>query len=206
MSAPAGSGRAAEGSVVARRGDLVVVHLRRREHQDGEPAERDEFQAGQATSVTRDGRPRLWRPAGRFAGEPDYLGRPDRGQPLPTVWFQRTLIMSAGRVDVQGALATAACHVWPGHEDHDRAYDSLDEVRAAIRPHLLARPGWERLRQAAADWETARKAARPLLSAAVHARGEEFRRLSRTYDSAVTAANTAYRQQYEQTAAQGDAR
>jgi hypothetical protein len=115
------------------------------------------------------------------------------------VWFQRALIMGARRVDVRGALATAACHVWPGHEDHDRACESLDEVKAAIRPRLLDRPGWERLRQAAAGWE----AARPLLSAAVRARGEEFRRLSGDYDHAVTAANTAHRQVYEYTADQG---
>jgi hypothetical protein len=203
MSAPVEPGRAAEGSVVVRRGDLVVVHLHRREYQDGEPREYDEFQVGQATSVSRDGQARLWRPAGEFASEPDCLGRPRPGRPLPTEWFQQALVMSTRRIDVQGALATAACHVWPGHEDQDRAYDSLEEVGAKLRPHLLGRPGWERLRQAAADWESARKAARPLLSAAVRARGEEFRRLSGDYGRAVAAANTAYRQVYEHIADQG---
>jgi hypothetical protein len=202
VSAPAISEQADDGRAVARRGDLVVIHVHHRDYILGSGVrEHDDFEVGQVTSVTRDGRVRLYRPAGHFAGDLDGLGRPSRGHGLPSSGFQRALIMRAARVDVQGALATAGCHVWPGHEDHNRAYGSLEEVRAALRPHLLDRPGWERLRQAAA----ARKAARPLLSAAVRARGEEFRRLSEDYDRAVTAANTAYRQVYESTAAQGAA-
>ena len=79
------------------------------------------------------------------------------------------------------------------------------EVKAALRPHLLDQPGWERLRDAAGAWEAARREARPLLSAAVRAHGEEFGRLSAVYDAAVTAANVAYRQQHQRAAGTGSA-
>ena len=202
-SGTAGTSRA--GNAVARRGDLVVICLRHRDWRQGQAREYDEFWLGQVTSVTRAGLVRLYRPAGTFAWETDWRGRPDQGQPLPFLWFERAAIKSQKEIDVQGALATAACHVWPGHEDHVRGYATLTEVRAALRPHLLDQPGWERLRDAARAWEAARREARPLLSAAVRAHGEEFRRLSDLYDTAATAANDAYREQYEQAAGTGSA-
>ena len=197
-------GTSRTGNAVARRGDLVVICLRHRDWSDGRPREYDEFWVGQVTSVTRAGLVRLYRPAGRFGWETGGR-RPGRGQPLPSLWFERAAIKSQAEIDVPGALATAACHVWPGHEDHVRGYATLGEVRAALRPHLLESAGWERLRDAAAVWEAARREARPLLSAAVRTHGAEFRRLSDLYDAAVTAANSAYRQQHEQAAGTGSA-
>ena len=133
--------------------------------------------------------------------------RPARpGQPLPSLWFERAAIKSQQEIDVPGALATAACHTWPGHEDHVRGYATLTEVKAALRPHLLDQPGWEQLRDAAAVWEAAWREARPLLSAAARAHGEEFRRLPDIYDAAAAAAgNNAYRAQHEQAARTGSA-
>jgi hypothetical protein len=75
----------------------------------------------------------------------------------------------------------------------------------ALRPHLLDQHGWEQLRDAAAAWEAAWREARPLLSAAVRACGEEFTRLSDRYDAAVTAANSAYRARHGQPAGTGSA-
>ena len=205
MSAPAMTGQAQAGDrAAACRGDLVVIHLRHHDsRQGGESREDDQFQVGQVTSITRDGQVRLYRPAGDFPADPDWRGHPDRGKPMPAVGFQCAWIMSARRVDVQGALATAACHVWPGHEDHVRGYGTLDEARAALRPHLLDGPWWERLRDAARAWEAARAGARPLLAATASTQGQEFLRLSAAYDAAVTAANDAYRQQHAQAVAQG---
>ena len=187
-------------NAVARRGDLVVMHLRHRDWTDGQPREYGDFWAGQVTSVTRAGLVRLYRPAGTFGWESDGRGRPGKGQPLPSLWFERAAIKSQKEVDVPGALVTAACHVWPGHEDHVRGYATLTEVRAALRPHLLESAGWERLRDAASAWEAARREARP-----VRAHGEEFRRMSDLYDAAVTAANDAYRAQHGQAAGTGSA-
>jgi len=205
-SGPAGTpGTSGTGNAVARRGDLVVICLRHRDWKDGQAREYDEWWLGQVTSVTRAGLVRLYRPAGQFGWETDGRGRPDRGQPLPSLWFERAAIKSQQEIDVPGALVTAACHTWPGHEDHVRGHATLAEVRAALRPHLLERAGWERLRDAAGTWEAARREARPLLSAAVRAHGEEFRRLSDLYDAAVAAANDAYRAQHEQAAGTGSA-
>ena len=192
-------------NAVARRGDLVVIHLRHRDWKDGQPREYDDFWLGQVTSVTRAGLVRLYRPAGTFAWESDRRGRPDNGQPRPSLWFERAAIKSHKEIDVPGALVTATCHVWPGSEDHVRGYATLTEVTAALRPHLLGSAGWERLRDAAGAWEAARREARPLLSSAVRAHGEEFRRLSDIYDAAVTAANDAYRELREQAAGTGSA-
>ena len=206
---PAGAagapGASRTGNAVARRGDLVVIHLRHRDWKDGQPREYDDFWLGQVTSVTRAGPVRLYRPAGTFPWDTDGRGRPGKGQPLPSLWFERAAIKSQQEIDVQGALATAACHTWPGHEDHVRGYATLKEVKAALRPHLLDQPGWEQLRDAAAVWEAAWREARPLLSAAVRAHGEEFRRLSDLYDAAVAAANNAYRELHEQAAGTGSA-
>jgi hypothetical protein len=147
---PAGAagapGASRTGNAVARRGDLVVIHLRHRDWKDGQPREYDDFWLGQVTSVTRAGLVRLYRPAGTFAWESDWRGRPGKGQPLPSLWFERAAIKRQKEIDVPGALVTAACHVWPGHEDHVRGYATLTEVRAALRPHLLESAGWERLR------------------------------------------------------------
>ncbi len=202
---PPAPGASGAGNAVARRGDLVVICLRHRDWKAGQPREYDDFWLGQVTSVTRAGLVRLYRPAGIFAWDTDGRGRPDKGQPLPSLWFEWAAIKSQQEIDVPGALATAACHVWPGHEGQVRGYGTLKEVRAALRPHLLESPWREQLRDAAAAWEAAWREARPLLSAAVHAHGEEFRRLSGIYDAAVTAANDAYRAQHERAAGNGSA-
>jgi hypothetical protein len=198
-------GTSRTGNAVARRGDLVVIHLRHRDWQDGQPREYDDFWLGQVTSVTRAGLARLYRPAGTFTWDTDGRGRPDRGQPLPSLWFEWAAIKSQKEIDVPGALATAACHTWPGHEGHVRGYATLTEVKAALRPHLLDQPGWEQLRDAAVVREAAWREARPQLSAAVRAHGTEFRRLSDIYDAAVTAANNAYRALHERAAGTGSA-
>jgi hypothetical protein len=202
---PPAPGASGAGNAVARRGDLVVICLRHRDWKDGQPREYDDFWVGQVTSVTRAGLVRLYRPAGSFAWDTDGRGRPDRGQPLPSLWFERAAIKSQKEIDLPGALATAACHVWPGHEGHVRGYDTLAEVKAALRPHLLESPWREQLRDAAAAWEAAWREARPLLSAAVRAHGEEFRRLSDIYDATVTSVNNAYRELHERAAGTGSA-
>jgi len=184
-----------------RRGDLIIIHLRR--HSEG--TAHDSFWAGEVTSITRDGRARRYRPAGRFSWEPGPPGsrRPAASLPLPTQreGAQFTWFVSTRTADVAGALATAACHCWPGHDGQVRPYGTLGQVRAALAPHLLDRPGWERLRHAARAWEDARRAAFPLLRQAAQAMGSpRFSSLSAAYDQAVATANAEYRHQHAQAA------
>lgn len=190
--------------VAAKRGDLVVVERHHRDYVTGEGTrEYATFEVGEVTSVTRDGQVRMWRRAGAFAGGTDYMGRPDRGETLRPGSFARVLVMPAAKVEVRAALAVAACHVWEGHEDSARPYSTLDEVRAALRPCAVfgACGPWAVLGVAAADWESARRAARPMLTAALdvaYADRARYRELSDAYHAAVTAANEAFRAAYAQ--------
>ena len=162
------------GNAVARRGDLLVVHLRHRDWKDGRPR-KNEFWFGQVTSA---GMVRLCRPAAS-PGRPAGAAGRGRRQRLPSLWSRNAVIKRHEQAGGQGALATAACHVWPGHENHARD-GSLQEFRAALRPHLLDRAGWERLRGAVP--QPARNTAhrQPLASSARQPRPSSCRAACRT--------------------------
>lgn len=49
----------------------------------------------------------------------------------------RTYVIPATQIDVAGALETAKNHTWPGHPDKPKYYNTLDEVKVALRPHLV---------------------------------------------------------------------
>ena len=188
---------------MAKRGDLVVVETHHRDYVRGEePREYDKFTVGVVTSVTRDGQVKMYRRAGNFDQGKDWRGEPDRGEVLRPGSFVRALVMPARMVSVSAALAVAACHVWDGPEDHTRAYEALDDVRAALRPCAVLGTGVPaELAEAAVTWESARRAARPMLTAALavsHSDRAGFMRMSAEYDAAVTAANDAFRAVYAQ--------
>lgn len=192
---------------VAKRGDLVVIEQHHRDFVlHGENREYDEFTVGVVTSVTRDGHVKMFRRAGNFDQGKDWHGQPDRGEGIPSRMV-RSYLMSAKDIDVAGALATAACHVWvtdQAHEDSTKAYDSLAEVKAALKPHLFR--NWTgmtgaQLSIAASAWELARRKASPMLSAALRVAHDDrprYREMSGAYHAAVTAANEAYRAAYAQ--------
>ena len=206
---PAGAagapGASRTGNAVARRGDLVVIHLRHRDWKDGQPREYDDFWLGQVTSVTRAGLVRLYRPAGTFA-----LGhrraRPARqgaAAAVPVVRARRDQEPEGDRrprCPRHGGLPHLA---GPRGPRPRLRHPQRSQGGAAPAPAGPARLGTAPRRRRA--WEAAWREARPLLSAAVRAHGEEFRRLSDLYDAAVTAANNAYREQHEQAAGTGSA-
>jgi len=145
-------------SKAAKRGDLVVIHVRSTSWSAKyDRTEQDEYTVGVVTSVTRDGQVKRYRRCDDLRTT-DYLGRPFRGEEMPRTGYQGRYIMPADQIDVAGALVTAACHVWQGHET-TQAYGSLDEVREALRPHLRRSAGWETLHDAALAWEAERRAA-----------------------------------------------
>lgn len=143
---------------MASRGDLVVVVQHYRDWVRGEePREYDTYTVGTVTSVTRDGTVKMFSEAGR-AREPDLRGQADRGGGLPRTGFVRAYVMSSAKIDVAGALATAACRTWDGHAT-TRPYETLAEVQAALRPHLRTEPTCEPLHEAAERHAVARHAA-----------------------------------------------
>jgi hypothetical protein len=180
----------------AKRGDLVVVHTQSSDWVNDSPGHghtqtSEQFAVGVVTSVTRDGLVKLWREAGQLDDQRDYLGRPDRGRALPTVGFQQSLIMSAAQIDVPGALASAAVHTWDGHSTHVKAFGSLDEVRAAVRPHLHQSPMWEALHAAGVARLEAQRAAWAHFLAA---RTSDWQDPAfGIYEASVAAANDTYR-------------
>jgi hypothetical protein len=180
----------------AKRGDLVVVHTQSNDWVNDSPGAghtqtSEHFAVGVVTSVTRDGRVKLWREAGQLDNQRDHLGRPDRGQALPTVGFQQTWIMQAAQIDVPGALASAAVHTWDGHSTQVKAFASLDDVRAALRPHLHRSPGWEALHDAG---ETRLEAQRAAWAHYLATRTSDWHDPAfGIYEATIAAANATYR-------------
>jgi hypothetical protein len=144
----------------AKRGDLVLFHVQSSFLSlslASKRTETNDFTVGMVTSVTRDGLVKLYRPAGDLTVS-DHLGRPYRGQGLPRTGLVAWWMVPASKIDVTGAMVTAATHLYPQRET-PMPYGSLDEVRAALKPHLRASAGWETLHAAALEWEAARRAA-----------------------------------------------
>jgi hypothetical protein len=200
----------------AKRGDLIVIHTQSTDYSRGSrvgPVTTDEWEVALVTSITREGWVRRFRRC-------EDLDPGSKGHELAR-WgrVQDWSLVPLNRIDSQAALATAACHVWPGHE-MPMTYRSLEEVRAALRPHRIdpadaaqtARQ--EALSAAAAEWRRERREASQALACAqaeasvahrqagYHTReGDGLRsRLDReareVYFAAQAAANSAYRAAY----------
>jgi hypothetical protein len=186
----------------ARRGDLIVVCDEHPSFGSGEPY--DSYTVGVVTSITRDGTVKTYRPAGEFP-EPDWQGKVSKGTDLARHKPERVWVLSAHVVDVPGALAAAACHVWPGHEESTRPCESMEDVRAVLRSHLkTGQPGtWDKLRAAAARWEQARQQALQMLAASRSAPRDQFTQAYDAYQAAAAAANEAYRRAVAETAGSG---
>ena len=48
----------------------------------------------------------------------------------------RVLVIQSDRIDKADVLRVAREHHWPGHADQPMPFDSLDELRDALRPYL----------------------------------------------------------------------
>lgn len=185
MSSP---GTAGQEAIAARRGDLAIVQ----QHHSGAGQGRgpyDTFTVGQVTSITRAGQVRVIRPAGMLAGETDSLGRPLPGTNIERAGNVTAVhVISARRIDVEGAMATAACHVWDG-DCRPRPYDSLEELGDQLRPHLTSGrlSAWDRLRTAARHRDAVALQAHGVLLG-----GGSYE----VYRTTVCAANDAYRAVY----------
>lgn len=183
----------------AKRGDIVIIQQHHRDWVQGQGAvESDTYTIGTVTSITRDGTVKAYRPAGT---QPYHYPAWDKNNGSADVarvtGFVRAILVPATYADPAGVLATAECHTWPGHPEHVRAYDTLDEVRAAVAPHRLDSATWDSLRKAAevrerevrAEWDArqARDTGKPAFDSANW----------NAYTTAVGAANDTYRQAHE---------
>lgn len=112
----------------ARRGDLVAVVTVDRMVVIGQPATtRTRVEVGTVTNITRDGAVRKYRPV--WSDHPVDLSR-SRHECL--------YVLAADRIDVPAALDVARAHCWPGHPDQPMPFESVDELRDALRPLVRA--------------------------------------------------------------------
>jgi hypothetical protein len=108
-----------------KRGDLVVTHAEC-SYQRGV----DEYQVWIATSVTREGRVKSLR-AAHHVGE---LNPYD--VPLQRIIGLKSIgIVAKNRIDIDAAINAVREHVWP-ETRQPKPFDTLDEVRDVLRPHL----------------------------------------------------------------------
>lgn len=116
-----------------RRGDLAVIERTRVVHSNTGRTETTEFTVMVVCSVTREGRAKAVRDD-RYPSDGHNVPYP---QPLDRMLgFRNILIVPKTDIDVAAAVATARAHAYP-NSTTPRAYESLDAVRAALRPHLL---------------------------------------------------------------------
>lgn len=112
---------------MAKRGDLAVIEVVTSYARNSGPTQyATRYRVAVVTSVTR-------------AGEVKAI-QIDGCAPQPVariVGFQRLHLLPKNRVDVAAAQEAARAHAWPGGQP-SRPFESLDDVRAALRPCLLS--------------------------------------------------------------------
>jgi hypothetical protein len=121
--------------IKAKRGDLIAVHSISRSHGIGVPStETATIDVGVVTNITREGYVkhfRLWYQThpSRHINLADSKRRP--------VGYVRHYIISQDRIDVGAALETAAKNPWPHNNMPGKHFESLGEMREALKPHLI---------------------------------------------------------------------
>ncbi len=115
-----------------RRGDLAILERLRVTQSATSRTEETDFTVTTVCSVTRDGRAK----AVRDDRYPSDGHNTPHAQPLAQMHgLKNILIVPKDEIDVDAATATARAHTWPDGTT-PRAYESLDAVREALRPHL----------------------------------------------------------------------
>jgi hypothetical protein len=120
----------------AKRGDLVIIVQQHRDYVIGTGSvESTTCEIGIISSVTRAGAVKAYR-------SPRYRHEPGGGQSVPLAYLPRAtaLLVPAASIDLEAALSVAEEHCWYGDGrefDSYRPFDSVDEVRAALKPCLI---------------------------------------------------------------------
>lgn len=113
----------------ARRGDLAIIERLHVSHATTGRTETTEYAVVIVSNITRDGHVKAVRDV-RW-GDDAYPQPLDR-----IVGFRRIYLVSKTGIDVAAAIATARAHTYPDSTT-PLAYDSLDDVRAALAPHRI---------------------------------------------------------------------
>lgn len=111
----------------AKKGDLVVVEETTADYSTsgGGRTERTEVRVGVVTSTDRDGRVTGW------------STHADGSYPQKVTNRQKTYKLEQERVDVQAAMAAAAANPWNTRDGATgKPFASVEEARAAVRPHV----------------------------------------------------------------------
>lgn len=116
-----------------RRGDLAIVERLRVTQSATGRAEQTDFTVMTVCSITREGRAKAVRDD-RYPGDGHNVPHAQSLEGMPG--FRNVLVVPKAEIDVAAAIATARTHTYPD-SDTPRAYESLDAVREALRPHLL---------------------------------------------------------------------
>lgn len=112
----------------AKRGDLAALIAVRHDYVIGQPtSQRTTVEIHEVTSVTREGAVKAVRRL-----DSDYSTPIERCHGVT-----QRLLIPAAVIDKPAAVQTILAHTWPGHESM-KPYDSIEEARAALRPHLVS--------------------------------------------------------------------
>jgi hypothetical protein len=115
----------------ARRGDLVALELRRSYHRvNGPRVESTAWEVREVTNVTREGVVKATRRLDDPDGRPQLLER--------ELGLLSRRVIPAGTVDVDAVKATILAHTYDGPAGTLKPFDTLEELRDAVRPHLKA--------------------------------------------------------------------
>lgn len=116
--------------MTARKGDLIVVECVSHSYAvKGPRTVNTTYRVGVVDSASRTGTVKTWRAVGY--GD-QLLSSYAQG-----VKYDKHWVMSEKDVDVDGALGAAKAHHWEGHPGQPQDFDTLDEVRAALRPFKI---------------------------------------------------------------------
>jgi hypothetical protein len=118
-----------------RKGDLILVERVDRDYYtDGFGViERTSYEFGVVAAATRDGVAKTW----CGVGWGDNLISDGYAQPVASRSISRHWVLSAKEIEVEGVLRAAKAHHWPNHPDQPMPFASLDDAKAAARPHVI---------------------------------------------------------------------
>ena len=115
----------------AKRGDSIAIVKESRSYVIGQGSTtKTEVELATVTNITRDGQVKAFRSA--WGGAPQPLDR--------VIGFKQLLVIPNAVVSNADVMAVASAHHYVGHPGQPKSWDSLEEVREALKPYRVAVP------------------------------------------------------------------